>query len=261
MLFLWSAVVTSVALAVVGTTSKAEPLTISPEVAQTTRRFFDAIRQNNAAAYRAVADGSEISYSDSDDSKMSLDRARQEFPDCELVRTIDSQHMSDSAYSFNGTVSCATGAKRTQTVGIIADRERVYMVRPGGFASDQRSPAETAKAEADAQKGLDWLASNPLQVPAGAFRSWSKKDQQTFPAIMRNSCSYIWTMAHDASDRLLPVGVSSEDEWRLGIDVCVLGHMPVDWPQRQVTLQRVQAIIRGAQSAGSSLKLPANIAP
>lgn len=251
----------SASLAVGGTTAEVQPPTISPEVTQSTQRFFDAIRQNNAKDYETVADGVEISYSDTDDNKMSLDRARQEFPDCELVRIIDSQHMSDSAYSFNGTINCKAGSKPTQTIGIIADRDRVYFVRPGGFEPDQKSSLEKGAAEADVQKGLDWMASNPLQVPAGPFKSWSKSDQQNFPATMQNTCTYIWTMAHDAPDRLLPVGVSAEDEWALGIDVCVIGHMPADWPQRGLKLQAVGAVLRKAAAAGSSLKMPANIAP
>ena len=259
-LLLRATVVISVSLAVGGTTSKAEPPTISPEVTQTTHRFFDAVRQNNAKDYRTVADGVEISYSDSDDNKMSLDRARQEFPDCDLAEITDSQHISDSAYSFNGTIKCAAGGKRTQAVGIIADRERVYMVRPGGFETGKKSPAEKAKAEADAQKTLDWLASHPLQVPAGPFKSWSKKDQQTFPAIMQNTCAYIWTMAHDASDRLLPT-VSSEDEWTLGTYVCVIGHMPADWRDRSPRLQAARSALQRAAAAGSILRMPTTIAP
>ena len=257
-----SLVVIVVSLALDGTMSEAEPPTISPEVAQVMDRFFDAIRRDNANDYRAVADGVEISYSDADDSKMSLDRARQEFPDCEFAGITDSQHLSDSAYSFDATIKCKDAGKPVQTVGIIADRKSVMFVRPGGFEPDQKSPEEIVKAEADAQKGLDWLASFPMQVPVGPFKSWSEKQREAVPALVQNTCSYLWTMAHDApSSRFLPAELTDEDEWTLGIAVCLAGHMPADWPERNVRLQAARSTLQRAAAAGSALRMPTTIGP
>jgi hypothetical protein len=47
----------------------------------------------------------------------------------------------------------------------------------------------------------------------------------------------------------------------LGIDVCLVGHMPVDWPGRASRLQSATAILARADHAGSSLHLPSGMKP
>jgi hypothetical protein len=67
-------------------------------------------------------------------------------------------------------------------------------------------------------------------------------------------------MAHDdPSTRFLPPGSPAADEEALGVDVCLLGHMPQDWPQRAERLRAAKAIFERAAAQGSNLRMPAAI--
>lgn len=264
LLLTW-AVAVSVSMGIDVAPLNAEPPSIPPEIAQITQRFFEAIKQDSAKEYGTIAPLVEISYSDSDDNKMSLDQAREQFPDCVLAAITSSEKVGDEqgglpqTYTFNGTLTCTTGSKVRQIVGIMADRNMVYMVRPGGFEDAKETPAEKTKVEKGAQEAIEWLTSFRLQVPAGPFKSWPKKEQETLPRLVQNTCTYIWTMMHD-SGRLFPKEISEQDEWSLGLDLCVAGHMPADWPERDVRLKAARAALQRITTAGSAVRMPTTIA-
>ncbi len=70
----------------------------------------------------------------------------------------------------------------------------------------------------------------------------------------------VWGMSHDApGTHFLPLKQDQEDEGNLGVDVCLIGHMPSDWPSRPQMLSSVKAILGRAKTLGSTLTLPANL--
>ncbi len=69
-----------------------------------------------------------------------------------------------------------------------------------------------------------------------------------------------WTFFHDRpGTKFLPESVSNRDEGELGVDLCLVGHMPIDWPGRAARLQSATEILRRADQAGSTLHLPSEI--
>jgi hypothetical protein len=74
---------------------------------------------------------------------------------------------------------------------------------------------------------------------------------------LQKLCATFWTFVHDAPGmRVLPASLSDADEGELGMDVCMVGHMPADWPGRSARLQSVTAILKQADQAGAALHLP-----
>ena len=117
------------------------------------------------------------------------------------------------------------------------------------------------------QKSLDLLATFPIPgtashagapyLPKGNFASWTDEQKRTVPASLTQTCMIIWTMAHDSPDtRFLPTSSSDASEMELGVDLCLSGHMPADWPERRSKLQAASTILDVAKQAGSSLQLP-----
>jgi hypothetical protein len=117
------------------------------------------------------------------------------------------------------------------------------------------------------QQVLDLMAVMPFKntfrqlsasaMPTGSFSSWTADQQKIIPTQLAQVCAAFWTFAHDRpGTKFLPASLSDGDEGELGIDVCLVGHMPVDWPGRPVRLQSAMAILARAGQAGSSLHLP-----
>ena len=108
----------------------------------------------------------------------------------------------------------------------------------------------------DPQQPLDFLAMLPLdgkqaelRPPSPAlFASWTADQQRDYPAKLRLICASFWLFIHPPDGRLLPASVPDADERDVGVDVCVLGHMPRDWPDRAATLRATTAIF--ARQAG-----------
>jgi hypothetical protein len=94
--------------------------------------------------------------------------------------------------------------------------------------------------------------------PTGPFSSWTLDQRRSFPADLQKLCATFWTFVHDApGSRVLPASLSDTDEGNLGMDVCMVGHMPADWPERSAKLKSLAAILKQADQAGASLHLPA----
>ena len=132
--------------------------------------------------------------------------------------------------------------------------------------------ADVPAARPSVQQTLDPLAVLPFPrapvtagspyLPKGAFRSWTTKEQQVVPGMVFSTCRLVWVMAHDApGTRVLPKASSDSDEETIGANICILGHMPVDWPGRAAALASTEAIIERAQAAGAVLKMPKEILP
>jgi hypothetical protein len=99
-------------------------------------------------------------------------------------------------------------------------------------------------------------------IPIGPFSSWTADQQRVFPVELAQVCAAFWSFAHDApGTKFLPASLSDGDEGELGLDVCLVGHMPADWPGRAARLLSATAILARADKAGSSLHLPSNTKP
>jgi hypothetical protein len=99
-------------------------------------------------------------------------------------------------------------------------------------------------------------------IPTGPFSSWTADQQHVFPTELAQVCAAFWAFAHDApGTEFLPPSLSEGDEGELGLDVCLVSHMPVDWPGRAARLQSASAILARADQAGSSLHLPSGMRP
>jgi hypothetical protein len=120
------------------------------------------------------------------------------------------------------------------------------------------------------QKTLDLLASFPIAptppqpgapyLPAGPYASWSDADKASIPGNIAKTCLTMWVFAHDDPNaRFLPSEVPDSDEGEIGVDLCLLGHMPADWPDRTARLRAANAIFERAASKGSTLKMPAAV--
>jgi hypothetical protein len=135
-----------------------------------------------------------------------------------------------------------------------------------------RSHAAAENAQAGGQQVLDMIAGMSFEktfgqlgtsaIPAGPFSSWTADQQRVFPKEVARVCASFWTFAHDApGTKFLPASLSDNDEGELGLDVCLVSHMPVDWPGRAARLQSATAILARADQAGSSLHLPLGLKP
>jgi hypothetical protein len=60
----------------------------------------------------------------------------------------------------------------------------------------------------------------------------------------------------DPNARFLPKEEPDEDEDALGLGVCLLGHMPTDWPDRAKVIEIVHGIFQRADKLGGKLTLP-----
>jgi hypothetical protein len=127
-------------------------------------------------------------------------------------------------------------------------------------------------AQVSGQQVLDMIAGMSFEktfsqlgasaIPTGQFSSWTADQQRDFPKEVARVCASFWTFAHDApGTKFLPASLSDNDEGELGLDVCLVSHMPVDWPGRAARLQSATAILARADQAGSSLHLPSGLKP
>jgi hypothetical protein len=125
--------------------------------------------------------------------------------------------------------------------------------------------AETAPSRG--QPTLDLIAGIPFDStfkelgaptpPTGPFSSWTADQRRSFPADLQKLCAGFWTFIQAApGSRLLPASLPDADEAQLPMDVCLIGHMPLDWPERTARLQSATAILKRAHQAGASLHLP-----
>ncbi len=119
----------------------------------------------------------------------------------------------------------------------------------------------------DPQKLLDFMAGFPLPdkpaqpgdpyLPHKPFADWSVQERSDATLVLTRLCYLFWRQAHTPPDlRLLPPVVPPADEEALGPDVCLVGHMPADWPERAATLGAARRILAEARGLGSSLALP-----
>ena len=125
-------------------------------------------------------------------------------------------------------------------------------------------------APSGGQAKLDLIAGFPFDntfkelgtppPPTGPFSSWTADQQRSAPADLQRLCASFWTFTNGAdgppSSRLLAASLSGADEIHLVMDVCLVGHMPADWPERSARLQAATAILKQSNQAGTSLHLP-----
>jgi hypothetical protein len=155
------------------------------------------------------------------------------------------------------------------------------MRNPGGIAVTAAAiilslgAAHSNAAEpppSNGQSQLDLIAAIPLDqafkeggisLPPGSFSSWTPDQQRSVPADLQKLCAGFWTFINGADgptkSRLLPASFPGSDEVRLVMDVCLVGHMPADWPERDTSLQSAASILKRADQAGASLHLPAQL--
>ncbi len=147
---------------------------------------------------------------------------------------------------------------------------RAILIIAAWFGAARSHAAENAQT--GGQLVLDMIAGMSFEktfsqlgasaVPTGPFSSWTADQQRVFPTELAQVCAAFWTFAHDApGTKFLPASLSDGDEGELGLDVCVVSHMPVDWPGRAASLQSATAILARADQAGSSLHLPLGMKP
>lgn len=145
---------------------------------------------------------------------------------------------------------------------------RAIIIVAAWFGAARSHAAENTQM--GGQQVLDLIAGMPFTgtfsqlgapaIPTGPFSSWTADQQQVFPKDLAQVCGAFWIFAHDApGTRVLPASLSDDDEGQLGLDICLVGHMPVDWPGRAARLQSATAILARAAQAGSSLHLPAGM--
>jgi hypothetical protein len=138
------------------------------------------------------------------------------------------------------------------------------------FGAARSHAAENA--EVGGQQVLDMIAGMSFEktfsqlgasaLPTGPFSSWTADQQRVFPTEVAQVCASFWTFAHDApGTKFLPASLSDVDEGELGLDVCLVSHMPVDWPGRAARVQSATAILARADQAGSLLHLPSGMNP
>ena len=132
--------------------------------------------------------------------------------------------------------------------------------RPDLIGPDEAMSEAPRNREAQLEK--KHLQFGAATIPAGPFSSWTADQQRVFPTELAQVCAAFWSFAHDAPDtKFLPASLSDGDEGELGLDVCLVSHMPVDWPGRAARLRSATAILARADQAGSSLHLPSEMRP
>ena len=147
---------------------------------------------------------------------------------------------------------------------------RAIIIIAAWFGAARSHAAENAQI--GGQQILDMIAGMSFKatfsqlgapaIPTGPFSSWTADQQHTFPTEVAQVCAAFWTFAHDApGTKFLPASLSDGDEGELGLDVCLVSHLPVDWPGRTARLQSATAILARAAQAGSSLHLPSKVRP
>jgi hypothetical protein len=127
-------------------------------------------------------------------------------------------------------------------------------------------------ASSGGQPELDLIAGVPFDItfkqlgapmPPGPFSSWTADQQRSVPADLQKLCAGFWTLINGADgtpkSRLLPASLPGADEVQLVMDVCMVGHLPADWPERGARLQSATSILNRADQAGASLHLPAEV--
>ncbi len=125
-------------------------------------------------------------------------------------------------------------------------------------------------AQTNGQAALELITTMPFQgvfsqlsasaTPHAPFSSWTTDQQHAIPTNLTQVCAMFWTFFHDRpGTKFLPESVSNRDEGELGVDLCLVGHMPIDWPGRAARLQSATEILRRADQAGSTLHLPSEI--
>ena len=136
-----------------------------------------------------------------------------------------------------------------------------------GASNTQAQPQSGGNGPIVSQTTLDFMVGFPLPatpakpglpyLPVGPFASCMDDQKHTVPSRISGICSFLWIMSHDdPATRFLPSSLPEADEEELGIDLCLAGHMPADWPDWQAKLQGANAILERAAQAGSPFKLP-----
>jgi hypothetical protein len=147
---------------------------------------------------------------------------------------------------------------------------RAILIVAAWFGTTQSHAAENAQT--GGQQVLDMVAGMSFEntfrqlgasaFPTGPFSSWTAAQQHDVPTQLAQVCAAFWTFAHDKpGTKFLPASLSDGDEGLLGVDVCLVSHMPADWPGRAATLRSATAILARADQAGSSLHLPSGMKP
>ncbi len=117
------------------------------------------------------------------------------------------------------------------------------------------------------QPALDLIAGIPFDgvfkqlgaptPPTGPFSTWTAAQQKSFPVDLERLCAGFWTFIDGApKSRGLPASLSDTDKVALVMDICLVAHMPADWPERRPRLQAATAILKQANQAGAPLHLP-----
>jgi hypothetical protein len=97
-------------------------------------------------------------------------------------------------------------------------------------------------------------------LPSGPFHNWSSQDKAVVPGQITQVCQALWAMQHDnPATRILPNKQPSSDEEALGVYLCLAGHMPSDWPDREKVIISLRGIFQRAKELGSDLISPVNL--
>jgi uncharacterized protein YecT (DUF1311 family) len=143
-----------------------------------------------------------------------------------------------------------------------ATRERISFLRKEAAAL-QSAKASTAgpASNSPVQQVLNTLATPepPSKTIAGladAYSLWTEQQRSTVPRQMQGRCR-IWVMMNDAGPaRLLPAAQDPADTPQLTMDLCLVAHMPTDWPNRASTIRNAQRIVDRSTELGEPLSLP-----
>jgi hypothetical protein len=131
-------------------------------------------------------------------------------------------------------------------------RSLLLVALGAGFLMAQMPSAQ------EAQRVLDTIAAPfaPSLSIAGlpdSYTAWTVQQRRQ----MNWRCVTLWPMFNDSGHvKLLPPAQDPADTPRLVTDLCLLAHMPNDWPSRMVTLRDAQRILDRSTALGERLTLP-----
>ena len=172
----------------------------------------------------------------------------------------------DYMFGPNGALIAGVVSKETITPRLASPN-----TRNPNKNSTSGAPEGDSAASANAQEVLNTVASfevpdtpalsGRMYLPRGPISGWSDLDKSLVPIALRFRCQIVLKLAHEApAARFLPPGLPDEEEAALGIAVCLLGHLPADWPERTKWRTIADVVLSHARQVGATLTLPKTIA-
>ena len=160
------------------------------------------------------------------------------------------------AFSVKRTIWPASFAKRVIRAAFLHAYTAVLLSVVTSSTGLTQAPATPVTQQAV----LDALAA-PLSPDAPlSYKRWTTVQRSELPNRTASRCLVMWVLMNEKfSVQMLPASQNGDDTPRLLHDVCMLGRMPKDWPERGRELKEVQRILRRSTELGEPLVLPASL--